>query len=207
MIIRNTPSVLRMMENVVIHLSRELQLPEKLEHVPINIKTIYSDAVTAVLKGSLVDLDLAIAYTYADVALIDYSNDRSRARIDSELLAHVFTKMCVLEFLKWISGSKESRRRECLGIPMGYSADFCKDMIDTFKTEYISILHNYGLWNNVKTCKPTNTKKKTTKSSKSTSKSTKKDALTVAQFGEFNMDRYKERVNAHVEEATSSIYN
>lgn len=204
MIIRNTPSVLRMMENVVIHLSRELQLPEKLEHVPINIKTIYSDAVTAVLKGSLVDLDLAIAYTYADVALIDYSNDRSRARIDSELLAHVFTKMCVLEFLKWISGSKE--RRECLGIPMGYSADFCKNMIDTFKTEYISILHNYGLWENVKTSKPRDTKKKTTKSSKSTSKSTKKDALTVAQSGEFDMGRYKARVNAHVEEATSTIY-
>lgn len=200
MIIRNTPSVLRMMENVVIHLSRELQLPEKLEHVPINIKTIYSDAVTAVLKGSLVDLDLAIAYTYADVALIDYSNDRSRARIDSELLAHVFTKMCVLEFLKWISGSKE--RRECLGIPVGYSADFCKNMIDTFKTEYISILYNYGLWKNVKTSKPTNTKKKTTKSSKSSSKSTKKDALTVAQFGEFDMDRYKARVNASIEEAT-----
>ena len=200
MIIRNTPSVLRMMENVVIHLSRELQLPEKLEHVPINIKTIYSDAVTAVLKGSLVDLDLAIAYTYADVALIDYSNDRSRARIDSELLAHVFTKMCVLEFLKWISGSKE--RRESLGIPMGYSADFCKNMIDTFKTEYISILHNYGLWKNVKTSKPTDTKKKTTKSSKSTSKSTKKDVLTAAQFGEFDMDRYKRRVNASIEEAT-----
>lgn len=204
MIIRNTPSVLRMMENVVIHLSRELQLPEKLEHVPINIKTIYSDAVTAVLKGSLVDLDLAIAYTYADVALIDYSNDRSRARIDSELLAHVFTKMCVLEFLKWISGSKE--RRECLGIPMGYSADFCKNMIDTFKTEYISILHNYGLWKNVKTSKPRDTKKKTTKSSKSTSKSTKKDVLTAAQSGEFDMGRYKAGVNAHVEEATSSIY-
>ena len=200
MIIRNTPSVLRMMENVVIHLSRELQLPEKLEHVPINIKTIYSDAVTAVLKGSLVDLDLAIAYTYADVALIDYSNDRSRARIDSELLAHVFTKMCVLEFLKWISGSKE--RRESLGIPMGYSADFCKNMIDTFKTEYISILYNYGLWKNVKTSKPTDTKKKTTKSSKSTSKSTKKDVLTAAQFGEFDMDRYKRRVNASIEEAT-----
>lgn len=200
MIIRNTPSVLRMMENVVIHLSRELQLPEKLEHVPINIKTIYSDAVTAVLKGSLVDLDLAIAYTYADVALIDYSNDRSRARIDSELLAHVFTKMCVLEFLKWISGSKE--RRECLGIPMGYSADFCKNMIDTFKTEYISILYNYGLWKNVKTSKPTNTKKKTTKSSKSTSKSTKKDVLTVAQSGEFDMGRYKARVKASIEEAT-----
>lgn len=200
MIIRNTPSVLRMMENVVIHLSKELQLPEKLEHVPINIKTIYSDAVTAVLKGSLVDLDLAIAYTYADVALIDYSNDRSRARIDSELLAHVFTKMCVLEFLKWISGSKE--RRECLGIPMGYSADFCKNMIDTFKTEYISILHNYGLWKNVKTSKPRDTKKKTTKSSKSTSKSTKKDVLTGAQFGEFDMGRYKARVNASIGEAT-----
>ena len=210
MIIRNTPSVLRMMENVVIHLSKELQLPERLEHVPINIRTIYSDAVTAVLKGSLVDLDLAIAYTYADVALVNYSNDRCRARIDSELLAHVFTKMCVLEFLKWISGSKE--RRECLGIPVGYSADFCKNMIDTFKTEYISILHNYGLWKNVKTSKPTNTKKKTTKptdtkkkttkSSKSTSKSTKKDVVTVAQFGEFNMDRYKTRVNASIEEAT-----
>ena len=189
-----------MMENVVIHLSKELQLPERLEHVPINIRTIYSAAVTAVLKGSLVDLDLAIAYTYADVALVNYSNDRCRARIDSELLAHVFTKMCVLEFLKWISGSKE--RRECLGIPVGYSADFCKNMIDTFKTEYISILHNYGLWKNVKTSKPTNTKKKTTKSSKSTSKSTKKDVLTVAQFGEFNMDRYKARVNASIEEAT-----
>ena len=118
--------------------------------------------------------------------------------------------MCVLEFLKWISGSKE--RRECLGIPVGYSADFCKNMIDTFKTEYISILHNYGLWKNVKTSKPTNTKKKTTKptdtkkkttkSSKSTSKSTKKDVPTVAQFGEFNMDRYKARVNASIEEAT-----
>lgn len=200
MIIRNTPSVLRMMENVVIHLSKELRLPERLEHVPINIRTIYSDAVNAILKGSLLDLDLAIAYTYSDVALVNYSNDRCRARIDSELLAHVFTKMCVLEFLKWISGSKE--RRECLGIPMGYSADFCKDMIDTFKTEYISILHNYGLWKNVKTSKPTNTKKKTTKSSKSTSKSTKKDALTVAQFGEFDMGRYKARVNASIEEAT-----
>lgn len=172
MIIRNTPSVLRIMENVVIHLSRELQLPEKLEHVPINVKTIYSDAVTAVLKGSLVDLDLAIAYTYADVALIDYSNDRSRARIDSELLAHVFTKMCVLEFLKWISGSKEIR--ECLGIPVGYSADFCKNMIYTFKTEYISILHNYGLWKNDKASKPAVVKKETTKPSKSTTKTTGK---------------------------------
>ena len=163
------------------------------------------------------DLDLAIAYTYADVALVNYSNDRCRARIDSELLAHVFTKMCVLEFLTWISGSKE--RRACLGIPAGYTADFCKNMIDTFKTEYISILHNYGLWKNVKTSKPTDTKKKTTKSSKSTSKptdtkkkttksskstskSTKKDVLTVAQFGEFNMDRYTTRVNASIEEAT-----
>ena len=56
MVIRNTPSVLRMMENVVIHLSKELQLPEKLEHVPINIRTIYIDAVNAILKDSLVDL-------------------------------------------------------------------------------------------------------------------------------------------------------
>lgn len=201
MIIRNTPSVLRMMENVVIHLSKELRLPERLEHVPINIRTIYSDAVNAILKGSLLDLDLSIAYTYSDVALVNYSNDRCRARIDSELLAHVFTKMCVLEFLKWISGPSDTRR-EYLGIPVAYSADYCKSMLDMLKTEYISILHNYGLWKNVKTSKPTDTKKKTTKSSKSTSKSTKKDALTVAQFGAFDMGRYKARVNASIEEAT-----
>lgn len=172
MIIRNTLSVLRMMENVVIHLSKELQLPERLEHVPINIRTIYSDAVTAVLKGSLVDLDLAIAYTYADVALVNYSNDRCRARIDSELLAHVFTKMCVLEFLKWILGYKA--RGDCLGIQTTYDADYCQDMFNTLKIEYISILHNYGLWKNDKASKPAVVKKETTKPSKSTTKTTSK---------------------------------
>ena len=64
------------------------------------------------------------------------------------------------------------------------------------------MLPNYGLWKNVKTSKPTNTKKQTTKSSKSTSKSTKKDALTVAQFGEFDIGRYNARVKASIEEAT-----
>ena len=172
MIIRNTPSVLRTMENVVIHLSKELQLPERLEHVPINIRTIYSDAVTAVLKGSLVDLDLAIAYTYADVALVNYSNDRCRARIDSELLAHVFTKMCVLEFLKWILGYKA--RGDCLGIQTTYDADYCQDMFNTLKIEYISILHNYGLWKNDKASKSAVVKKETTKPSKSTTKTTSK---------------------------------
>ena len=178
MIIRNTPSVLRMMENVVIHLSKELQLPERLEHVPINIRTIYSDAVTAVLKGSLVDLDLAIAYTYADVALVNYSNDKCRARIDSELLAHVFTKMCVLEFLKWVGDSKS--RRECFGVTVSYDADFYKDMIETLKTEYKCILHSYGLLEDNKASKPTDTKKKTTKTSKSTTKTTSKSTTKAA---------------------------
>ena len=50
MIIRNTPRVLGMLENVVVLLSKDLQLPERLEHVPINIKTIYSDAANAILK-------------------------------------------------------------------------------------------------------------------------------------------------------------
>lgn len=179
MVIRNTPSVLRMMENVVIHLSKELQLPERLEHVPINIRTIYSDAVNAILKGSLVDLDLAIAYTYSDVALVNYSNDRCRARIDSELLAHIFTKMCVLEFLKWISDPSDTRR-ECLGIPVAYNADYCKSMLDMFKTEYNCILHSYGLLEDNKASKPTDTKKKTTKTSKSTTKTTSKSTTKAA---------------------------
>ena len=179
MVIRNTPSVLRMMENVVIHLSKELQLPERLEHVPINIRTIYSDAVNAILKGSLVDLDLAIAYTYADVVLIDYSNDRCRARIDSELLAHIFTKMCVLEFLKWISDPSDTRR-ECLGISVAYNTDYCKSMLDVFKTEYNCILHSYGLLEDNKASKPTDTKKKTTKTSKSTTKTTSKSTTKAA---------------------------
>ena len=75
MVIRNTPSVLRMLENVVIHLSKDLQLPEKLMDIPINIRTIYTDAANAILKDSLVDLDIAIANTYSNVALINYDND------------------------------------------------------------------------------------------------------------------------------------
>ena len=133
MVIRNTPRVLGMLENVVVLLSKDLQLPERLEHVPINIKTIYSDAANAILKDSLDDLDTALANAYTEIAvtyrLYHSENDRCRIKIDSELVTHIFTKMCVLEFLKWISGSKE--RRECLGIPMGYSADFCKNMIDS----------------------------------------------------------------------------
>lgn len=168
MIIRNTPSVLRMMENVVIHLSKELRLPERLEHVPINIRTIYSDAVNAILKGSLLDLDLAIAYTYSDDALVIYSNDRCRARIDSELLAHVFTKMCVLEFLKWVSGSKA--RRDCLGLQTAYDAEFCQNMLDTLKTEYNSILINYDLYKDDRANNLAVTKKETTKPSKPTTK-------------------------------------
>lgn len=179
MVIRNTPSVLRMMENVVIHLSKELQLPERLEHVPINIRTIYTDAVNAILKGSLVDLDLAIACTYSDVVFVNYSNDRCRARIDSELLTHIFTKMCVLEFLKWISDPSDTRR-ECLGISVAYNADYCKSMLDVFKTEYKCILHSYGLLEDNKTSKPTDTKKKTTKSSKSTTKTTSKSTTKAA---------------------------
>ena len=179
MVIRNTPSVLRMMENVVIHLSKELQLPERLEHVPINIRTIYTDAVNAILKGSLVDLDLAIACTYSDVVFVNYSNDRCRARIDSELLTHIFTKMCVLEFLKWISDPSDTRR-ECLGISVAYNADYCKSMLDVFKTEYKCILHSYGLLEDNKASKPTDTKKKTTKTSKSSTKTTSKSTTKAA---------------------------
>ena len=100
MVIRNTPSVLRMLENVVIHLSKDLQLPEKLMDIPINIRKIYTDAANAILKDSLVDLDIAIANTYSNVALIDYSNDRSGVRIDSEL--HTSLLKCV--FLSFLNG-------------------------------------------------------------------------------------------------------
>lgn len=178
MVIRNTPSVLRMLENVVIHLSKDLQLPEKLMDIPINIRTIYTDAANAILKDSLVDLDIAIANTYSNVALIDYSNDRSGVRIDSELLTHIFTKMCVLEFLKWVGDSKS--RRECFGVTVSYDADFYKDMIETLKTEYKCILHSYGLLEDNKASKPTDTKKKTTKTSKSTTKTTSKSTTKAA---------------------------
>lgn len=178
MVIRNTPSVLRMLENVVIHLSKDLQLPEKLMDIPINIRTIYTDAANAILKDSLVDLDIAIANTYSNVALIDYSNDRSGVRIDSELLTHIFTKMCVLEFLKWVGDSKS--RRECFGVTVSYDADFYKDMIETLKTEYKCILHSYGLLEDNKASKPTDTKKKTTKTSKSTTKITSKSTTKAA---------------------------
>lgn len=179
MVIRNTPSVLRMLENVVIHLSKDLQLPEKLMDIPINIRTIYTDAANAILKDSLVDLDIAIANTYSNVALINYDNDRCRARIDSELLAHIFTKMCVLEFLKWISDPSDTRR-ECLGISVAYNADYCKSMLDMFKREYKCILHSYGLLEDNKASKPTDTKKKTTKTSKSTTKTTSKSTTKAA---------------------------
>lgn len=176
MVIRNTPRVLGMLENVVVLLSKDLQLPERLEHVPINIKTIYSDAANAILKDSLDDLDSALANAYTEIAVIDRlyhrNNDSGRISVDSELVTHIFTKMCVLEFLKWILGYKA--RGDCLGIQTTYDADYCRDMFNTLKTEYISILHNYGLWKNDKASKPAVVKKKTTKSSKTTTKTTGK---------------------------------
>ena len=176
MVIRNTPRVLGMLENVVVLLSKDLQLPERLEHVPINIKTIYSDAANAILKDSLDDLDTALANAYTEIAvtyrLYHCENDRCRIKIDSELVTHIFTKMCVLEFLKWILGYKA--RGDCLGIQTTYDADYCQDMFNTLKIEYISILHNYGLWKNDKASKSAVVKKETTKPSKSTTKTTSK---------------------------------
>ena len=172
MIIRNTPSVLRMLENVVIYLSKELRLPMILGHIPISTKTIYSNAANAILKESLDHLDISLADEYTDTIHIDRANDPYRNKIDSEVLTHIFTKMCVLEFLKWVSGSKA--RRDCLGLQTAYDAEFCQNMLDTLKTEYISILHNYGLWKNDKASKPAVVKKETTKPSKSTTKTTSK---------------------------------
>lgn len=172
MIIRNTPSVLRMLENVVIYLAKELHLPMVLGNTPICIKTIYSSAIDAILRESLDYLDISLADEYADTIHIDRANNPYRDKIDSELLTHIFTKMCVLEFLKWISGSKA--RRDCLGLQSTYDADFCQDMFNTLKIEYISILHNYGLWKNDKASKPAVVKKETTKPSKSTTKTTGK---------------------------------
>lgn len=176
MVIRNTPRVLGMLENVVVLLSKDLQLPERLEHVPINIKTIYSDAANAILKDSLDDLDSALANAYTEIAVIDRlyhrNNDTGRISVDSELVTHIFTKMCVLEFLKWILDYKA--RGDCLDIQTTYDADYCRDMFNTLKIEYISILHNYGLWKNDKASKPAVVKKKTTKSSKTTTKTTGK---------------------------------
>ena len=174
MVIKNTPRVLGMLENVVVLLSKDLQLPERLENVPINIKRIYSDAANAILKDSLDDLDSALANAYTEIAVIDRlyhrNNDSCRINVDSEIVTHIFTKMCVLEFLKWILGYKA--RGECLGIETTYDANYCQDMFNTLKMEYIYILHNYGLWKNDKASKPAVVKKKTTKSSKSTTKTT-----------------------------------
>ena len=173
MIIRNTPSVLRMLENVVIYLSKELRLPMLLGHVPINIKTIYSNAADAILNESLDYLDITLANEYADTIHIDRVNGPYRNKIDSELLTHIFTKMCVLEFLKWVSGSKA--RRDCLGLQAAYDAEFCQNMLDTLKTEYNSILINYDLYKDDRANKLTVTKKKTTKpTTKVVSESTKK---------------------------------
>ena len=86
--------------------------------------------------------------------------------------------MCVLEFLKWVGDSKS--RRECFGVTVSYDADFYKDMIETLKTEYKCILHSYGLLEDNKASKPTDTKKKTTKTSKSTTKTTSKSTTKAA---------------------------
>ena len=178
MVIRNTPRILGMLENVVVLLSKDLQLPERLEHVPINIKTIYSDAANAILKDSLDDLDSALANAYTEIAVIDRlyhrNNDSCRISVDSELVTHIFTKMCVLEFLKWILGYKA--RGDCLGIETTYDANYCQDMFNTLKMEYISILHNYGLWKNDKASKPAVVKKKTTKPSKTTTETPSKSS-------------------------------
>lgn len=168
MIIRNTPSVLRMMENVVIHLSKELRLPMMLGHIPTSIKTIYSNAANAILKESLESLDISLADEYTDTIHIDRANDPYRNKIDSEVLTHIFTKMCVLEFLKWVSGSKA--RRDCLGLQTAYDAEFCQNMLDSLKTEYNSILINYDLYKDDRANNLAVTKKETTKPSKPTTK-------------------------------------
>ena len=176
MVIRNTPRVLGMLENVVVLLSKDLQLPERLEHVPINIKKIYSDAANAILKDSLDDLDSTLANAYTEIAVIDRiyhrNNDSCRISVDSELVTHIFTKMCVLEFFKWILGYKA--RGDCLDIETTYDANYCQDMFNTLKMEYMTILHNYGLWKIDKASKPAVVKKETTKPSKSTTKTTSK---------------------------------